>query len=351
MSTLLLHPAEGGPVALRRRTVVGSGPQVDLFVNDPGVAALHAELRREGAAWVVLARDGVLSVDDMPVQQATLAEGARLQLGGVELRVGFAPNRWRSRVLYAAALLVVALAALCAAGLAGARPQAAARGVELEAGGPSVSWEGEGDALLAIARLPDPRSSLVELHVESVQHHGPLSLVLNGAPVPFEDGGRVAPLREHAVAGENRLELRARGLRAVTLQITALPLPRCDGGVCAAPLQNALARAERLERESSVGAANLFHAWSLLRKARGLAVASGDSASRATAEARLRRVEKALDDRCAGLRFAAARSLALEDASGARRAAEALLAAFPSDEHPCRGSGEQLLRLLDEGGW
>ena len=355
MSRLLLQAAVGDPVAVRRRATLGSGPGADVFVNDPGVAPLHAVFERRGGGWFVAAREGAVLLDGSPTRDAPLADGQELRVGGVSLRVGMAVRSPRRRLAaphHAAALGAIVVLALFGAGLAEARPVGGPPVVELEAGGPSRSWEGESDTLAIALPLHHPAQSLVELHVHAPGRERPLSLVVNGSPLREVAATQVVALREHVVAGVNRLELIASGapLQSVTLRVSVLPLPRCTGGACAAALRATLARAERLEREQRVAPGNLFEAFRLLRKARGLAIASGDQEARGAAEERLGRVEAGLGSRCASLRFAAARHLGLQDEGAARRTARELLATFPTDEHPCRGSGEKLLRLLDEGG-
>jgi hypothetical protein len=349
----LLLDAAGARVTVRRRALLGSGPEADLLVAAAGVEPLHAELRPAGGAWVIAAREGAVLHNGEAVEQAVLAAGDRLDIGDARLTVSLGRELPLRPVLWLAVLAAIVTCGVFVASLAEAEPPRTASPIELEAGGPARTWEGASDTLHARLAMPDPRHIHVELHVDLAGHRGPVSVTLNGSPVA-KAGEAPIVLRDHLVAGENHLVLwasPATPLRRVGLRVSVLPLPRCDGGGCAAALQSSLARAERLERERRAGPANLFHAWSLLRKARGLAIASGDAPAQVSIEERLSRVDGALERRCAQLRFAAARSLALEDGAAARRTADEMLAAFPSDEHPCRASGEELVRLLDEGGW
>ena len=358
MSRLVLRAPGAAPIVLRRRSTIGRSADADLAVDDPSVAETHAVFAPQGGRWAIVAREGTVLHNGSPAACALLRDGDVLCVGGVRLHVERAEDPVPPRVTVrrcAAALAVLLACGLFGVGLAEARPAAAPPStLELQAGGPAVTWEGEAWFVEAVAALHDPAQSLIELHVDAPGRTQPFSLEINGEPSGEVAGVQVVSLRQHLVAGRNRILLRtprAEPIRSISLRISVLPLPRCNVNTCLAAMRATMARAERLEREQRVAAPNLFEAFRLLRKARGLAVAAGDADARGEAERRLARVEAGLASRCADLRFAAARHLALGDALSARRTARELLSAFPSDEHPCRSSGEELLRLLDEGGW
>ncbi len=72
-----------GPV-----TVIGRGRQSDVVISDPNVSRRHAEVRREGDAYVVVDLDSTngITVNGQEVKRAALADGDRLQLGTTQLR-------------------------------------------------------------------------------------------------------------------------------------------------------------------------------------------------------------------------------------------------------------------------
>jgi FhaA, N-terminal domain/FHA domain len=68
--------------------VLGRSRQCDVVIADPNVSRRHAEVRREGDAYVVVDLDSTngLTVNGREVKRATLADGDRLQLGTTDLR-------------------------------------------------------------------------------------------------------------------------------------------------------------------------------------------------------------------------------------------------------------------------
>ncbi|MGZ4199773.1 MAG: FhaA domain-containing protein [Thermoleophilia bacterium] len=69
-------------------TVIGRSRQCDVVINDPNVSRRHAEVRREGAEYVLVDLDSTngITVNGQEVKRAALAEGDRLQLGTTGLR-------------------------------------------------------------------------------------------------------------------------------------------------------------------------------------------------------------------------------------------------------------------------
>ena len=69
-------------------TVLGRSRQCDVVINDPNVSRRHAEVRREGAEYVLVDLDSTngIMVNGQEVKRAALAEGDRLQLGTTGLR-------------------------------------------------------------------------------------------------------------------------------------------------------------------------------------------------------------------------------------------------------------------------
>ena len=69
-------------------TVLGRSRQCDVVLADPNVSRRHAEVRRDGDAYVVVDLDSTngLTVNGREVKRATLADGDRLQLGTSDLR-------------------------------------------------------------------------------------------------------------------------------------------------------------------------------------------------------------------------------------------------------------------------
>jgi DNA-binding NtrC family response regulator len=83
---LRIQEADGSERELVLRdgpTVLGRGEEADVRLRDGSVSRLHARVRPEGRAWVIEdldSRAGV-RVDGVPVREAVLTEGARVELG------------------------------------------------------------------------------------------------------------------------------------------------------------------------------------------------------------------------------------------------------------------------------
>jgi hypothetical protein len=297
-------------------------------------------------------------VNGRRIERAALLAGDRLTIGSVVLEVGGEATGpvvgTRKRF---AALLLLGIALVVTTALL-ARPAASAAAIpELhpETNGDTLHWKGESSAIDLILVLADPARALVELELHVPERRTALALSVNGRGSLAVDvsSKRKIALREHLQAGSNRVTLSAGPgdtLADLAVRVATTPVPDCSVAPCAINLGTALARAERLARERNAAPANLFEAWRWLRRARGFAVGIGDDVSLAKVESQLREIGSALDERCAAMQFAAARHLALDDLLAARGVARGLLDAFPGDEHGCRASGEDLLRLLDEGG-
>jgi pSer/pThr/pTyr-binding forkhead associated (FHA) protein len=80
------------------RVTLGRGDDCDVMLDDPGVSRHHAELRREGGAWVLrdLGSSNGTFVRGAPVSRHTLAPGEPVRLGpdaSVELLAGDATAR------------------------------------------------------------------------------------------------------------------------------------------------------------------------------------------------------------------------------------------------------------------
>jgi len=74
--------------------LVGRGPACDVRVEDPSLSARHCRIEPMDGAWKVIdleSRNGTF-VNDVLVQQRLLADGDRLRLGRVVLRVRLAPT-------------------------------------------------------------------------------------------------------------------------------------------------------------------------------------------------------------------------------------------------------------------
>ena len=69
-------------------TMIGRSRRCDVVLADPNTSRQHAEVRREGDAYVVIDLDstnGVL-VNRRAVKRAVLQDGDRIELGATELR-------------------------------------------------------------------------------------------------------------------------------------------------------------------------------------------------------------------------------------------------------------------------
>jgi len=69
------------------RAVLGRSRDCDVVVNDPNVSRRHAEVRRDGPAWIVtdLGSTNGVKVNGRRVDQAALEPGDRITLGLTEL--------------------------------------------------------------------------------------------------------------------------------------------------------------------------------------------------------------------------------------------------------------------------
>jgi Protein of unknown function (DUF3662)/FHA domain len=78
----------GTTYALRSSTTrIGRGSDCDLRIDDPGISRHHAEIRQQGGDVVIVdagSTNGIV-IDDERVEQARLADGARIQLGSTTL--------------------------------------------------------------------------------------------------------------------------------------------------------------------------------------------------------------------------------------------------------------------------
>jgi Protein of unknown function (DUF3662)/FHA domain len=80
----MLVLADGGKeYALGDRSVIGRLQGSEVEIQDPGASRRHAEIRRDGADFVVVdlgSTNGTL-VNDQPVAEATLEDGDRITIG------------------------------------------------------------------------------------------------------------------------------------------------------------------------------------------------------------------------------------------------------------------------------
>jgi hypothetical protein len=69
------------------RAVLGRSRECEIQIADPNVSRQHAELRREGAGWVIvdLGSTNGIEVNGRRVKRATLEPGDRIALGQTEL--------------------------------------------------------------------------------------------------------------------------------------------------------------------------------------------------------------------------------------------------------------------------
>jgi hypothetical protein len=69
------------------RTVIGRGSDTDLRIDDPGISRHHAEVRHQGGDVTIVdlgSTNGIV-VDGQQVQQARLADGAKVVMGTTTL--------------------------------------------------------------------------------------------------------------------------------------------------------------------------------------------------------------------------------------------------------------------------
>lgn len=352
MKGLALQTAGGARIPLRRACTIGGGAEADVILAAAEIAPVHARIEPEAGGWAIRAVGGAVRIGGAPIDHASLRAGDRIELGGACLAV--VERRFRDAgwaVIVAALLIAIAGGALAVR--PGPRTPASAQ-VELLPGGSRLRWSGREARLWLRIPVDDPRRSFVELEIGGSEEGGARLVEVDGRVVArIPAGGRrripLVPLQ----AGENLVRIRAAdggALGAIEARALATPVPDCGDGGCAARVDAALARAERLERARNAAPANLYEAWRWLRRARGYALSSGSGEVAARVEARLAAVEAELDRRCAALEFAGARHLALADRAGAARVAGEMLRAFPGDEHGCRASGERLRALAEGGG-
>jgi hypothetical protein len=69
------------------RTVIGRSRDCDIQVGDPNVSRRHAEVRREGGAYVLLDLDSTngIEVDGKRVKRLELSDGSRFTIGSTEV--------------------------------------------------------------------------------------------------------------------------------------------------------------------------------------------------------------------------------------------------------------------------
>jgi hypothetical protein len=69
------------------RVVMGRSRECDIVMADPNVSRRHAELRRDGADWVIhdLGSTNGIKVNGQRVDQATLSDGDRVTLGVTDM--------------------------------------------------------------------------------------------------------------------------------------------------------------------------------------------------------------------------------------------------------------------------
>jgi pSer/pThr/pTyr-binding forkhead associated (FHA) protein len=87
------RPAAGLTIAGRRhelgreRTLIGRSKDCDIQVSDPNVSRRHAEVRREGDAYVLVDLDSTngIEVGGKRVKRLDLHEGSRFTLGSTEV--------------------------------------------------------------------------------------------------------------------------------------------------------------------------------------------------------------------------------------------------------------------------
>jgi len=84
-----LETADGGRLELKAGVVrIGRTPENDLVLNHPSVSSRHAELCEQQGEWILtdLGSTNGTSVDDREVERASLAAGARLRFGQVNVK-------------------------------------------------------------------------------------------------------------------------------------------------------------------------------------------------------------------------------------------------------------------------
>ncbi|WP_152643420.1 FHA domain-containing protein, partial [Anaeromyxobacter sp. PSR-1] len=76
------HGEELLRVTLTDRTALGSGPECDVSLPDPGLARVQAVVERRADGWWLVDRSGAGTVmGGTPAREARLADGADLALG------------------------------------------------------------------------------------------------------------------------------------------------------------------------------------------------------------------------------------------------------------------------------
>jgi pSer/pThr/pTyr-binding forkhead associated (FHA) protein len=73
---------------LNGNLVLGRSRDCDVTIDDPSASRRHAEIRRDGGAWLLvdLASTNGTEVNGEPIERATLADGDRITIGQTELR-------------------------------------------------------------------------------------------------------------------------------------------------------------------------------------------------------------------------------------------------------------------------
>jgi hypothetical protein len=105
-------------VSLRFPIQVGRSPQADLSLDDPGVFALHFEIRCHGRELICEAQPNALvNINGKPIQRAALRSGDVIGLGASRIAFALAPARQAS-LLPREWLTWIALAGLCLAQVA-----------------------------------------------------------------------------------------------------------------------------------------------------------------------------------------------------------------------------------------
>ena len=68
------------------RVVIGRSKDCDIHVSDPNVSRRHAEVRREGDAYVLVDLDSTngIEVDGRRVKRVDLRDGSRFTIGSTE---------------------------------------------------------------------------------------------------------------------------------------------------------------------------------------------------------------------------------------------------------------------------
>ena len=69
------------------RTVIGRSKDCDIQVSDPNVSRRHAEVRRDGAAYVLVDLDSTNGVEvaGKRVKRVELSDGSRFTIGSTEV--------------------------------------------------------------------------------------------------------------------------------------------------------------------------------------------------------------------------------------------------------------------------